>query len=78
MTPLKPSQLYSVRVDYDVGYRLSIPAERVLALEQTRGNFLDYGAPTQQSFTDELREIIGAAGEVGATLESSVTIARRR
>jgi len=47
-------------------------------LEQTRGNFLDYGAPTQQSFTDELREIIGDAAEVGATLESSVTIARRR
>jgi 2-polyprenyl-3-methyl-5-hydroxy-6-metoxy-1,4-benzoquinol methylase len=57
---------------------LSIPAERVLALEQTRGAFLDYEAATQQSFTDELREIIGGATEVAATLETSVTMARRR
>jgi len=40
---------------------LSIPAERVLALEQTRGTFLDYEAATRQSFADELREIIGDA-----------------
>ena len=58
--------------------RLSIPAERVLALEQTRGTFLDYEATTQQSFTDELREIIGGAAEVRATVETSVTMARRR
>ena len=57
---------------------LSIPAARVLALEQTRGTFLDYEATTQQSFTDELRDIIGDATEVAATLESSVTMARRR
>ena len=57
---------------------LSIPAERVLALEQTRGTFLDYEAATQQSFTDELRGIIGGAREVAATLETSVTLARRR
>jgi SAM-dependent methyltransferase len=50
---------------------LSIPAERLLSLEQTRGNFLDYEATTQQAFTDELREIIGGATEVAATLEET-------
>ncbi len=57
---------------------LSIPAERVRALEQTRGTFLDYDAATQQSFADELREIIGGAMEVAVTLETSVSMARRR
>ena len=57
---------------------VSIPVERVLALEQTRGNFLDFESTTKHSFTDELREIIGSAAEVAATLETSVTMARRR
>ena len=75
---IEASGLFEPALEKTHQYRLSIPAERVLALEQTRGNFLDYGAPTQQSFTDQLREIIGDAAEVAATLESSVTIARRR
>jgi 2-polyprenyl-3-methyl-5-hydroxy-6-metoxy-1,4-benzoquinol methylase len=58
--------------------RVSTPAERVVALEQTRGTFLDYEAATQQSFNDELRKIIGDASEVTATLEASVTMAKRR
>jgi hypothetical protein len=33
---------------------------------------------TQHSFTDELREIIGGAAEIAATLETCVTMARRR
>ena len=48
-----------------------------LAAEYVLGT-LDYEAATQQSFADELREIIGGATEVAATLETSVTMARRR
>jgi 2-polyprenyl-3-methyl-5-hydroxy-6-metoxy-1,4-benzoquinol methylase len=75
---IEASGLFEPALEKTHQCRISIPAERVLALEQTRGNFLDYEPTIQKSFTDELREIIGDAAEVAATLQSCVTIARRR
>ncbi|HEV2372538.1 MAG TPA: class I SAM-dependent methyltransferase [Streptosporangiaceae bacterium] len=54
--------------------RRSIPAERVLGLEQTRATSLSYDTQTRESFRDELAALLGSSVDVGMAQETSLTM----
>jgi hypothetical protein len=72
---IRASGLFEDPVSHQFRQRQARPAEAVVGLESTRATSLSWPGDELRDFQAQLRRVLGP-GDVGLTLESSVTLAR--